>query len=102
MPALSLKLGVTQRSVFFVFSPFLKILTNTPLLVRFQKIDPQLGAVVIGAKIIRLGTIAFSAKVLAHVVIDVDVALAWRQAWRRYYWRRASQACYSVSLLLAL
>jgi hypothetical protein len=44
--------------------------------------DPQLGAVVIGTKITRLGASAFGAKVLAHVGINVDVALVWQRAWR--------------------
>jgi hypothetical protein len=45
--------------------------------------DPQLGAVVIGAKITRLGASAFGAKVLAHVGIDADVALEWQRVWRQ-------------------
>jgi hypothetical protein len=58
--------------LFFLFFSlfFQKILTNTPLAVRFQKIDPSLGAVVIGAKIKRLG-----AQLLAHVGVGVDAEL---------------------------
>jgi hypothetical protein len=41
---------------FFVFWPFLrKNLTNAPLLERFQKMDPQLGAMDSGAEVRRLG-----------------------------------------------
>jgi hypothetical protein len=70
---------VVPSFLFLAF--FLKILINMPLPVRFQKIDHQLGVVVISAKItrlgVRLGASAFGAKVLAHVGIDVDVTLAW-------------------------
>jgi hypothetical protein len=43
--------------------------------------DQQLGVVVIGAKITRLGASAFGANVLAHIGIDADVTLAWQRAW---------------------
>jgi hypothetical protein len=42
---------------------------------KILKMDPQLGAVVISAKITRLSTSAFGAKVLAHIGIDTDVVL---------------------------
>jgi hypothetical protein len=52
---------------------FRKILTNTPLAVRFQKIDPPLGAVVVGTKIKRL-----DAKLLAHVGVDAELEVTWQ------------------------
>jgi hypothetical protein len=50
-------------SGFFVFFwPFLrKNLTNAPLLERFQKMDPQLGAVPRGAEVTRLGAVDLGA-----------------------------------------
>jgi hypothetical protein len=40
------------NTIFFVFWPFFrKILSNMPLAERIQKIDPDLGATVIGAKL---------------------------------------------------
>jgi hypothetical protein len=73
-----------EADFFLVF--FRKMFTNTPLLVRFQKMDPQLGTVVIGAKIIRLGASQIGAKLRAHVGVDAELAVMWqlsrRQAWR--------------------
>jgi hypothetical protein len=50
-----LHVGDTDFFVFF-FLPFLrKNLTNAPLMERFQKMDPQLGAMDSGAEVRRLG-----------------------------------------------
>jgi hypothetical protein len=59
------------------FNPFFKRFTNTPLAVRFQKMDPPLGAVVIGAKIKQLGASPIGAKLLAHIDIDPELAVTW-------------------------
>jgi hypothetical protein len=49
-----LHVGDTDFFVFFL--PFLrKNLTNAPLMERFQKMDPQLGAMDSGAEVRRLG-----------------------------------------------
>jgi hypothetical protein len=48
--------------LFCFFWPFLrKNLTNAPLLERFQKMDPQLGAVPRGAEVTRLGAVDLGA-----------------------------------------
>jgi hypothetical protein len=48
-------------TVFFIISSFLGfIFTNTSLLVLFQNLDPQLGAIDIGAELVRLGANYFA------------------------------------------
>jgi hypothetical protein len=79
------------RPVFFVFYPlFLKIFINTPLIIRFQKMNPPFDAVVIGAKIKRLDASPIGAKLLAHVGIDAELTVTWQlarsQAWRHDHW----------------
>jgi hypothetical protein len=44
--------------------------------------DPPLSAVVIGAKIKRLGASPLGAKLLTHVVIDAELAVTWQLAQR--------------------
>jgi hypothetical protein len=62
------------RFEFFCFYfIFRKIITNTPLTARFQKIDPPHGVVVVGAKIKRLGASLIGAKLLAHVDVDAEL-----------------------------
>jgi hypothetical protein len=53
--------------LFLFLAFFQKIISNVPLENAFKKIDPQLGAVVIGAKVTRHGAGAIGAKLLAHV-----------------------------------
>jgi uncharacterized membrane protein len=64
-----------------------------PLTVRFKKTDSCLGAVVIGAKIKRLGANSIGAKLHAHVGIDAGVALMWQPTIlapnRTYTWVRS-------------
>jgi hypothetical protein len=48
-------------SLFLVFF-FEKSLSNMPLTVCFQNLDPQLGAVIIGVKVTLLGASAIGAK----------------------------------------
>jgi hypothetical protein len=62
--------------------------TNTPLAIRFQKIDPQLSAVVIGAEVTRLGASKIGAKRRAHVGVDAEVAMTWQLVRRQLYWRQ--------------
>jgi hypothetical protein len=67
---------------FFVFlALFRKILSNTLLTERFQKIDPYLGAIVVGAKVTRHGARVTGAKTLTR---GADVA----GSWRRDLWRQ--------------
>jgi hypothetical protein len=51
--------------------------------------DPPLSAVVIGAKIKRLGASPIGAKLLTHVVIDAELAVTWQLAQRQMYWCQA-------------
>jgi hypothetical protein len=69
-------LGQRVQPVFFCFlALFRKILTDTPLAVRFQKMDPTLCAVVIDAKIKRLSASLIGVKLLAHVGVDTELAV---------------------------
>jgi hypothetical protein len=63
--------------------------TNTSLAVRFQKIDAQLGAIVIGIEVTRLGASHIGAKLCAHVGVNTELAVTWQPAWRQYNWCRA-------------
>ena len=64
------------------FSAFLlKIFTNTPLIVFFQKINLDLGAVTIGTKLTRLGAKAIGVEVQGHFLRVVDVAAYVARTW---------------------
>jgi hypothetical protein len=76
-------------TVFLFLAFFRKILINTSLTVRFQKMDPPLGAIVIGANIKRLGASPIGAKLLAHVGVDAELAVTWQPTRRQLYWRKA-------------
>ena len=52
------------------------IFTNTPLLVSFKKLDPQLGAIDIGAELVRLGANYFG---VYNVLRGSNVALTWQE-----------------------
>jgi uncharacterized membrane protein (DUF485 family) len=59
---------VWSVAVFFLFvflAPFSKDFLNTPLMECFQKIDPQLGAIVVGAKVTQHGASPIGAKIVA-------------------------------------
>jgi hypothetical protein len=53
-----------------------------PLEVSFQNLDPQLGAIVIGAEITRLGTIIFGAIVIGAEItgVNTDVTVMWQSS----------------------
>jgi hypothetical protein len=50
--------------------------------------DPPLGAVVIGAKIKRLGASPIGAKLLVHVGVDAELEVTWQSVRRQLYWRK--------------
>jgi hypothetical protein len=62
-----------QDTHLFCFSPFSKDSHKYALAVKFQKIDPPLGVIVIGAKIKRLSASLIGAKLLAHT----ELAVTW-------------------------
>jgi hypothetical protein len=45
---------------------------------RFQKIDPELGAIHAGAKITQLDAVNVGAKPPCHLADDAELALTWR------------------------
>jgi len=51
------------------------------LTVSFQKIDPNLGTVTIGAELTRLGANCFGAEVQGHFLRVVDVAACVARTW---------------------
>jgi hypothetical protein len=61
------------RNFFLLFSPFSKDFTNRPFLERFQKMDPELGAVGHGAELTCLGATDHGAEVLGLKTISVTL-----------------------------
>jgi hypothetical protein len=58
---------------FLLFSLFRKIFTSRPFLERFQKMDPELGAVDHGAELTCLGATDHGAEVLSLKIISVTL-----------------------------
>jgi hypothetical protein len=66
---------VVRLFCLFFFLPFFqRFFSNTPLIVRFQNLDPPFGAIAIGVKLTHLGASTIGTKVGIHVAIDDDVA----------------------------
>jgi hypothetical protein len=64
------------------------------LVERYQKMNPELGAIHAGAKVTQLGAVGVGVKPSCHLPDDADLAVTWRrhhwrQAWRHGSWRRA-------------
>jgi hypothetical protein len=69
----------THNSRLFCFLAFFqKIFSNMPLAKRFQKMDPELGAIHAGAKETQLGAVNIGAKPPCHLADDVELALTWQ------------------------
>jgi hypothetical protein len=61
--------------LFYLFSPFSKDSHKYAPVSKISKNRPPLGAIVIGAKIKRLGVSPIGVKLLVHVGINTDMAL---------------------------